>query len=159
MRRGPRYTARVSDFSQSYATRVAASLEDCFAVLTDFDDYPRWASPITECRVLERWPDGLPKRVAFALDMTIKTVRYVLEYTWDPPHGGKWHLVEGDLASVQGAYTFDPAEDGVTATCTQAIDLGFWVPGFLRSAAEKKALRDSVEEFRAAVEARARRAG
>src|SRR5207249_4204578 len=66
----------VSDFSQSYSVEIAGSLEDCFVVLTDFEAYPSWSGPVTECRVLERHPDGLPMRVAFSLDMTLKTIRY-----------------------------------------------------------------------------------
>jgi hypothetical protein len=147
----------VSDFSQSYSTEVAGSVEDCFAVLTDFETYPDWSGPVTECRVLDRHPDGLPRRVAFSLDMTLKTIRYTLEYTWDPPHGGQWRLVEGDVKDVQGTYRFTPAGARTSATCSQAVDIGFWVPGPIRRPFEQKALRDSVEEFKQAVEARARR--
>ena len=144
----------MSEYRQSYSTTVAAPVSECFAVLTAFEDYPRWASPITDCRVLERHPDGLPKRVEFTLDMTIKTIRYVLAYTFDPPHGATWKLVEGDVKNVEGSYRFEETAAGATATCTQGIDLGFWLPGFIRNRFEKKALHDSVEEFRAAVEAR-----
>lgn len=144
----------VSEYSQSYTATVAGSVEDCFAVLVDFPAYPEWSSPITECRVLERYPDGLARRVAFALDMMIRTVRYTLEYTYDPPRGARWRLVEGDLAGVEGSYRFDPAGDGTEATCSQSVDLGFWIPGPIRRMAEAKALRDSVEEFRKAVETR-----
>jgi uncharacterized membrane protein len=144
----------VSEYRQSYSTTIAAPLGECFEVLTAFEDYPRWSSPITSCRVLERHPDGLPKRVEFELDMTIKTIRYVLGYEFDPPHGATWTLVEGDVKDITGSYRFDETAGGTTATCTQAIDLGFWLPGFIRSGFEKKALHDSVEEFRAAVEAR-----
>ena len=140
---------------QSYSTAVAGTIEECFAVLTDFDAYPQWSSPIKACRVLERHPDGLAKRVEFTLDMTIKTIRYVLEYTYDPPHGATWRLLEGDVKDVTGSYRFDETASGITATCTQSVDLGFWVPGFIRSLAEAKALRDSVEEFKHAVETRA----
>jgi hypothetical protein len=146
----------VSDFSQSYTTQVVGSVDDCFAVLTDFEAYPEWSGPVTECRVLDRHPDGLPRRVAFALDMTLKTLRYVLEYSWDPPHGGSWQLVEGDVKDVHGSYRFEPAGKQTKATCSQAIDLGFWIPGPIRRPFEQKALRDSVEEFRKAVEARKR---
>src|SRR5439155_90386 len=79
----------VSDFSQSYSVEIAGSLEDCFAVLTDFDAYPSWSGPVTECRVLERHPDGLPKRVAFSLDMMLKIVHYTLDYEYEPPRGGR----------------------------------------------------------------------
>ncbi len=144
----------MSEYRESYTTTIAAPTTTCFSVLTAFEAYPVWSSPVTSCRVLSRHADGLPHHVEFALDMTLKTVRYVLAYEWDPPHGGRWHMTEGDLANIEGSYRFDPTAAGTTATCTQQIDLGFWVPGFLRSTIEAKALRDSVEEFRAAVEAR-----
>ena len=146
----------MSDFSQSYSTEVTGSVDDCFAVLTDFEAYPDWSGPVTECRVLDRHPDGLPRRVAFSLDMTLKTIRYTLEYTWDPPHGGQWRLVEGDVKDVHGTYRFTAAGTRTKATCSQAVDIGFWVPGPIRRPFEQKALRDSVEEFKQAVESRAR---
>ena len=149
----------MSDFTQSYSVEVAGTPEDCFAVLCEFDEYPRWSTPVQECRVVDRHPDGLARRVAFALDMTVKTLRYVLEYTFDPPHGATWRLVEGDVKSVEGSYRFEPAGDRTKATCTQAIDIGFWVPGPIRRPIEQKALRDSVEEFKKAVEARTGRSG
>ena len=148
----------VSDFSQSHSVEIAGSLEDCFAVLTDFEAYPSWSGPVTECRVLERHPDGLPKRVAFSLDMTLKTIRYTLDYEYEPPRGGRWHLVESpDVKDVHGSDVFEPAGKRTRATCTQTIEIGFWVPGFLRAPLEQKALRDSVEEFKKAVEGRARK--
>lgn len=142
----------MSEYSQTYTTNVAGSVDDCFRVLVEFERYPDWSSPIKVCRVVDRHPDGLPRRVEFQLDMTIKTLRYVLEYEYDRPHGARWHLVEGDVAGVEGEYRFEADGAGARATCTQAIDLGFWVPGFIRKTFEAKALHDSVEEFRAAVE-------
>jgi hypothetical protein len=144
----------VSDFSQSYSAAVDGSLDDCFTVLTEFEKYPDWSGPVKECRVLDRHPDGLPRRVAFALDMTLKTIRYVLEYSYERPHRARWKLVEGDIKDVQGSYEFAADGTGTKATCSQAIDLGFWVPGPIRRPFEQKALRDSVEEFRRAVESR-----
>ena len=146
----------MADFSQSYSTRIAAPMTDCFAVLTEFAAYPSWSAPVKECRVLDHHSDGLPRRVAFALDFTLKTVRYVLEYTYDPPRSAHWHLVEGDVTAVEGSYRFAESGAHTDATCSQAIDIGFWIPGPLRRTFEKKALRDSVEEFRRAVEARSR---
>jgi ribosome-associated toxin RatA of RatAB toxin-antitoxin module len=142
----------VSDFQQSYSTTIAGTAEDCFAILADFDAYPKWSGPVTECRVIDRHPDGLPRRVAFALDFTIKTLRYTLEYTWERPHRARWKLVEGDVKNVEGSYEFQESNGRTKATCAQAIDIGFWVPGPIRRPFEQKALRDSVEEFKVAVE-------
>ena len=74
------------------------------------------------------------------------------------PRGGRWHLVEGDVKAVQGSYRFEPAGARTKATCTQEVDVGFWIPGPIRRTFERKALQDSVEEFRRAVETRAKSA-
>ena len=94
----------MAEVRQSYSATVAGTIDDCFAVLTDFEAYPKWSSVIKKTRVLERHPDGLAKRVEFILDMTIKTIRYVLEYTWDTPAGATWRLSEGDGKDVDGSY-------------------------------------------------------
>lgn len=139
---------------QSYATEIEADVERCVAVLLDFERYPAWSGPITEARVLERDADGRGRVVAFALDMKIRTVRYTLAYEYELPGRASWTLVEGDVAGVQGEYRFDPLGPGRTrATCSQEVDLGFWVPGPLRRVFEKQALRDSVEDFKRAAEA------
>jgi len=83
----------VAEVRQSYSTTVAGTVERCFAVLNDFEAYPQWSSVIKKVRVLERHPNGLAKRVEFTLDMTIKTIRYVLDYDWDQPTGASWRLV------------------------------------------------------------------
>jgi uncharacterized membrane protein len=146
----------VAEFAQSHTVDVEAPIDECFAVLVDFDRYPEWSGPVTEARVLDRHPDGLARRVAFALDMTLKTVRYTLEYTYEPPHTARWRLVEGDLKSVEGSYRFEKAGTRTRATCAQSIELGFWVPGPIRRPLEQKALRDSVEDFKRAAEQRRR---
>ena len=52
---------------------------------------------------------------------------------------------------------FEDQGNGRTkATYTQEVDLGFWVPGPIRRMVEQRALRESVEDFKKAVEARVR---
>ena len=146
----------MGDYTQSYSTEISASVDECFTVLVDFEAYPSWSSPIRGCTIIDRHPDGLARRVEFQLDMTIKTIRYVLEYNYDAPNGARWRLVEGDVRGVEGTYRFETEGDRTAATCTQSIDLGFWIPGFVRRSFEQRALRESVEEFRKAVEQRQR---
>jgi hypothetical protein len=79
----------------------------------------------------------------------------VLEYRHDPPARLTWSLVEGDIKGVEGSYLFEEVGPGRTQmTCTQAVDIGFWVPGFLKSLFESQALKESVEELKREVEAR-----
>ncbi len=144
----------MSNARQSFTAETDASAKDCFAVVTDFASYPSWSSVITSAEVIDRTPDGLARRVRFELDMKFKTVRYVLDYTYEPPRRVTWKLVEGDLEDVEGAYTFERASRKTRVTCEQAVSLGFWIPGPIRRVAEQKALKDSVLEFIAEVERR-----
>jgi hypothetical protein len=140
---------------QSYATEVDAEAAECFAVITDFSAYPSWSGAVRRTHVHERYPNGLPKRVEMELDIKIRRIRYILEYDYTPPTHLTWRLVEGDLRAVEGSYDFAEVTPGRTSvTCTQGVDVGFWIPGFLRSIFEQQALRESVEEFKQAVQAR-----
>jgi hypothetical protein len=147
----------MAEAEQSFTTDVDASIDDCCAVLLDFERYPHWSGPTTAVRVLERDADGRARRVEMTLDMKIRNVRYVLEYTYDLPERARWRLVEGDVAAIDGSYTFERIDDAHTrATCRQSVDLGFWVPGPLRRLIERQALRDSVTEFKGEAERRSR---
>ncbi|MBI3768351.1 MAG: SRPBCC family protein [Deltaproteobacteria bacterium] len=146
----------MADVQQSFSTLIEAPADLCYAAIADFDAYPSWSSPITRIAVLDRHPDGFARRVEFSLDMKLRIVRYVLEYTWSPPHRLAWTYAEGDLENIVGSYAFDPLDARRTnATCSQAVVLGLWVPGIVRRALEATALRQSVLEFKAEAERRA----
>ncbi|MBI1817001.1 MAG: SRPBCC family protein [Deltaproteobacteria bacterium] len=141
--------------AHEYTTEVAASVKDCFATIIDFERYPSWSSSVREIRVLDRHPDGLAHRVEFHVDITLKTIRYVLEYEYDPPGRLTWRSVDGDVESIEGKYTFEKlAANKTRVTCRQVVVIGFWLPGLVRRAMERTALQQSVDEFKQAAEAR-----
>lgn len=140
---------------QEFTTEVVATPLECFKAVIDFDAYPSWSSPIERVVVLERDKAGIGRIVEFHANMRVRTVRYVLEYEYRKPGELTWQSVDGDVASIEGSYRFVRRPDKTTdATCRQAIDLGFWVPGPLRKIAERTALRQSVLEFKDEVERR-----
>ncbi len=144
--------------AQEFSAEIAAPVRDCFATITDFDRYPAWSSTVREIAVLDRHADGLARRVEFHVDITIKTVRYVLQYEYDAPENLRWHAVDGDLEAIEGAYVFEKLKPKLTrATCRQAVAIGFWVPGPIRRMLERSALQQSVLEFKDAVETRSAR--
>ena len=146
----------MADAEQTQSVEVDADVEHCVAVLLDFERYPAWSGPIAATRVLERDAEGRARDVEFELDMKIRTLRYVLRYEYELPARATWSLIDGDLRAVHGSYEFEPLGNGRTrATCSQAVDLGFWIPGPIRRVFERQALRDSVDEFKAEAERRA----
>jgi hypothetical protein len=153
----PTEETAMAEAEQSYTAEVNASIDDCCAVLLDFERYPQWSGPTTAARVLQRDADGRAHHVEMTLDMKIRNVRYVLEYSYEMPSRATWRLVEGDVTAIDGSYTFEKLDEQHTrATCRQSVDLGFWVPGPLRRLIERQALRDSVLEFKGEAERRAR---
>ncbi len=141
---------------QEFSTEVDASVADCFATITDFDAYPQWSTAVERIAVLERHADGLARLVEFHVDMKLRTVRYVLQYDYERPGHLEWHSVEGDVESIHGTYDFEKrAPKRSRATCRQAVSVGFWIPGPLRSFAERQALKQSVLEFKEEAERRA----
>ena len=141
---------------QSHTEVVGASIELCFDTIVDFEAYPEWFSGITEAQIIERDDARGLWTVGYSLDMMIKTLRYTLAYESERPNRLTWKLTQGDVSDVQGSYEFVALESDVTeATCTQGIDVGFWIPGPLRRTFERSALSDSVGEFKKMAEARA----
>lgn len=144
----------MAEAAQSHSEHIEGSVDECAAVLLDFEAYPTWSTPILEARVLERDAEGRGTLVEYRLDMRVRTVGYTLAYTFDLPGRIAWSLAGGDLAAVDGEYLLEPVEGGAQATCRQEIDVGFWVPGPIRRIAERQALRDSVVELKKEVERR-----
>ncbi|HXQ23893.1 MAG TPA: SRPBCC family protein [Candidatus Acidoferrales bacterium] len=144
---------------QEFTTEVDASVPQCFATITDFDAYPDWFSTVEKTRVLERYLNGLAKRVELRVDMKLKSIRYVLEYEYHKPTNLTWKQVDGDLEAIEGAYVFEKLGPKRTrVTCRQAVAMGFWVPGPFRKIIERQALKQSVLEFKAAAESAAKKA-
>jgi uncharacterized membrane protein len=142
------------DAAQEVTVEIDAPLDACVTTILDFEHYPRWSAVIETARVLERQA-GIARLVEFHLNMKVKTIRYVLEYTYRKPNLLTWRGVDGDIEFVEGSYRFKKLSPSRTeATCRQEIRLGFWMPGPLRRLAERTALKQSVEEFKAEAERR-----
>jgi uncharacterized membrane protein len=141
--------------SQQFTLEIAASIGDCFETILDFEAYPSWSSAVQSAKIRERDRNKVGRIVEFAIDMKIRSVRYVLEYSYKKPSLLTWVSVGGDVEKIEGAYRFKKLSPNRTeVTCEQAVRLGFWVPGPIRSLAERTALRQSVTEFKDEVERR-----
>src|SRR6266849_270894 len=130
--------------SGSESIEINATPEAIFQVMTDIDSFPKWMDEFKEATVLNRDEQGRPSRASFELDAKIKTVRYVLAYSY--PEGGlAWESEEGgDVKLIKGSYIMSPSVPGggpggdpTTVTYNFEIDPGFPVPSFIRRQAVK----------------------
>jgi len=139
--------------TQSHTEMIRAPIDTCFDTLVDFAKYPDWFSGISSARIDESDAAAGLWSVCYELNMVIKTIGYTLDYRSRRPEELTWKLGTGDVNDVVGSYTLRAIDDRTTeATCTQAIDIGFWIPGPLKRTFEKSALADSVREFKKAAE-------
>lgn len=126
---------------------VEASQQECFDAVTDFESYPEWQRAVKSVEVRG---DGV---VAFEVDAKVKTIRYVLRYSFEEPERISWEYVEGDARNVEGDYTFEDLGDGTTR-CTYRLDIdpGRFVPGPVRKVLGDQVMKSSVADLKTRVE-------
>lgn len=133
---------------------IDAPASTCFEVAADVASYPEWAQGVRNTEVLEVDADGRPKRVRFAVDAGVKSISYVLEYTYDPPRLIEWEAEPGpDIEELHGSYTFNPIDDDRTEVVyALRVKPGFVIPGFLLRQAEKQIVGTALRGLRRRVE-------
>jgi uncharacterized membrane protein len=135
---------------------IAAAPQACFDALLEYETFPDWQSAVKWVEVVSRDPDGRGREVHFEIDAKVRTIRYELEYSYEPPHRIAWRYLGGDIRSVDGEYIFEDRGDGSTlATYSLALDPGVWLPDRLARVISQQVMKASVEELRDRVEARA----
>ena len=109
----------------SASIEIDAPIERVYAVAADVEGSPRWQPQIKQARVLERDPDGNQVLVHTETDAKVRTLKSVLRFDYDEPHGLRWTQDDGDLKAVDGAWEFEDLGDGRTrATYSMTVDLG-----------------------------------
>lgn len=138
----------------SLTISIAAPLEKCWEIATDFEHYPEWATDVKSAVVLQRDGEGRATEVEFRTSALGRSTHYVLAYDYAAaPHRLAWRMVKGDIMrAVDGAYMFAPdASGGVVLTYNLSIDLIVPLPGFVKRRAEVRIL-NTVKELKVRAE-------
>ena len=138
----------------SLTISIAAPLERCWTIATDFEKYPEWATDVKSAVVRQKDAEGRATQVEFRTSALGRSTHYVLEYDYSAaPHRLAWKMVSGDIMrAVDGAYMFAPdASGGVVLTYNLSIDLIVPLPGFVKRRAEVRIL-NTVKELKVRAE-------
>lgn len=138
----------------SLTISIAAPLERCWHIATDFERYPEWATDVKSAVVLQRDDQGRATEVEFRTSALGRSTHYVLAYDYAAaPHRLAWRMAKGDIMrAVDGAYMFAPdASGGVVLTYNLSIDLIVPLPGFVKRRAEVRIL-NTVKELKVRAE-------
>jgi ribosome-associated toxin RatA of RatAB toxin-antitoxin module len=132
---------------------IAATPQECFRALVEYETFPDWQEAVRSAEVLSRDEQGRGRDVAFEVDARVKNVRYTLRYSYEEPHCISWEYLDGDVKEIDGEYVLEDLGDGTTlATYSVGIDPGVWLPGPIRKLLNEQVMKNSVEELKKRVE-------
>jgi uncharacterized membrane protein len=132
---------------------VAASVEQIFAVATDFGAYPEWNVNIKSVEIKETDDEGRATKVWYEVDAKVKTLTYTLAYDYsEAPEAFSWDLLDGDVKHLTGSYRFDEFDDVTEVQYETSIDPGFPIPGFLKRQGEKQIVKGALQDLKKRVE-------
>jgi ribosome-associated toxin RatA of RatAB toxin-antitoxin module len=143
--------------------RVQAPPDVVWAVINDFDQYPKWIHNVDKCQVYQR--DGGNIDVDFVISGLGFSAEYYIHHMYHPAeHWGTWTLDysrESDLDDSVGFWRVTPwAEDPRQSVVEYSVDVRVrgWVPGFIRGLFVDKGLTQATEWVKVQSEARVKAA-
>ena len=132
---------------------IEAEPASVMAVIADFDNYPSWAGSVKKAEVLEQFPDGRARRVAFTLDAGILRDQYELSYVWTGDERVEWTLVTGQLMRAQhGSYTLQAQGGATHVTYSLSVELAIPMLGMLKRKGERMVMDQALKELKKRVE-------
>ena len=134
-------------YRASREAEIAATPEECFSAMTDYDSMPEWQSAVKRAEVVET--DGDAEIVEYELDAKLTTIRYALRQTYEAPSVIDSSYVRGPFRSMNGRWTFHPAGEGrTTARVEIEADPGRFLPGPVKRMLEDALLKRAVDDLR-----------
>jgi ribosome-associated toxin RatA of RatAB toxin-antitoxin module len=136
---------------------IAASPQQLFDVITDFDHYTDWIPDLKAVEVLSRDDQGRAIEVRYRAAAMGRSTSYTLRYDYtDAPRTLPWRLVQGDIMRrLDGAYELVPVPDDPDRTDVVyhlTVELVVPLPGFVKRRAESKIMHNALRELKAHVE-------
>lgn len=124
-------------------------------VLADIESLPDWSAVYRRVTVLDRHPDGRPRRVKATLRLMGITDHEILEYHW----GRHWVVWDAEATFQQRGqhveYNLTPEGDRTRVRFDVIVDPSAPIPRFLVKRAKKIVLQSATEGLRARVMSKA----
>ena len=96
-----------------HTVEIEAPIETCFEAIVDYESFPEWQGAVVATEILDRYEDGLGRRVNLVVDAKVRKVDYTLEYRYQRPTLIEWDFVEGNgINDADGDYSFEDLGGG-----------------------------------------------
>ena len=80
----PSGPCRLSPLASEVSTTLSVAAGAAYEIFSDAGELSRWLPIIQSARIVARYPDGRPQRIAFTRKLERGSLSYTLEYTYDP---------------------------------------------------------------------------
>jgi len=134
-------------YAATQTETIAATPQQCFDALVDYDRLPDWQNGLRSATVVEAFPNG--HVVDYELDAKVKTVRYRLRLTYDEPAAIDSRYLSGDFKQLEAGWRFSDRGNGTTdAELAIDLDPGRFVPGPVRSAVQRFVMAGAMRDLK-----------
>lgn len=125
-------------------------------VISDFENYPAWATGMTTSEIVARDDEGRPLDVRFVLDSPPIRDTFVLRYSYRDENRLIWSLASDETAilkEMDGIYTLDAITQNQTRVTYQLyVDLKIPLLGMLKRKAERIIVDTALKGLKSFVE-------
>ena len=129
----------MGELEASWTVEIDAPRERCYEIAADVEHAADWQGTLEDVEVLERDEERRPRLVETVSDATVKKVRSILRFEYDPPAGLSWEQEKGEAKSLTGSWVLEELAEGRTrATYALRADPGRMLGLLLRGPVEGK---------------------
>ena len=143
---------RTTAYGECRSIEIAASPQECFDALTDYERLPQWQGAVRSARVLERDARGRGTVVEYEVDARVRRVRYRLRQVYDEPRRLGSEYLGGDFRDFAGEWRFEPRDGGTHVELDLRIDPGRFVPRAVRGAIAEAVMRRALGDLKRRLE-------
>jgi ribosome-associated toxin RatA of RatAB toxin-antitoxin module len=125
------------------------SIDALWAVLTHHANFVDFVPRVTQMEVSRHTEHG--ERALQTIDASISTVKYALDYEWDPAARHiSFHLAEDvphDIKAVKGDWQMWPIDQGAATLLdySATVDTGRQIPTFIKNYLADRGVKDNLE--------------
>jgi uncharacterized protein YndB with AHSA1/START domain len=127
---------------------IEAPISEVWAVVEDVESAPEWQGGMEAMTVLERDAEGRAELVETESDASVRTIKSIVRFEYEPERRLTWRQEKGDLKSVVGSWELEDIGEGRTrATYSLDGDPGRMLGMLIRGPVEGK-IREILVEGR-----------
>ena len=122
----------------SWTVEIDAPRDRVYEIAADIEGAPDCQGTLEDVEILERDDQRRPLVVETVSDATVKKVRSILRFAYDPPDGLTWEQEKGEMKWLTGSWVFEDIDGGTRATYGLRSDPGRMLGLLLRGPVEGK---------------------